>query len=411
VWDYAGLVQLRGTSCWTDDRLWHLARQPIAAANLPYAASHLSRTIAGTIFQRAKCLVLDLDNTLWGGAAGDDGISGIQIGDDYPGNVFKAFQNAVLGLKDRGVLLAIASKNDEAPVKQIFDEHPDMVIRWDDFSITRVNWNAKSESLKEIAAELNIGIDALAFFDDNPVEREEVRLHAPEVSVINVPKSPLDFVDSVFASGLFDDTALSAEDADRTHHYQSESRRKEFRESAASMDDFLTGLKMEVTLDSVGPETIARATQLIGKTNQFNLTTRRYSQNSLQRMVDDSAYDVRWVRLSDRYGDSGIVGLTIICFDSKVAIIDSFVMSCRVMNRKVEQAMLCDAVDRAKSRNCTSMRGSYIATKRNAIVSGFYMESGFAEAGGEEGEKTYVLDLSGTKVRPEWPAVLRRKQC
>lgn len=410
IWDYSGLVHSRGTSGWTDERLWHLARQPIAAANLPYAASHLARTIAGTVFKPMKCLVLDLDNTLWGGAAGDDGIGGIQIGDDYPGNQYKAFQSAVLGLKDRGVLLAIVSKNDEQLVRQIFNEHPDLVISWDDFSIAKVNWNAKSENLKAIATELNIGIDSLVFFDDSPVEREEVRQHAPEVSVMDVPESPLAYVTTLLGSGLFDVPALSDEDGARAGYYKSEKRRQEFRERAASMESFLIGLEMSITIDSVGPETINRAAQLIGKTNQFNLTTRRHSKNALIRMVDDGTYDVRWTRLADRYGDSGIIGVTVLHFQDMVATIDSFVMSCRVMNRSIEQGMLLDAIEQAQARGCTSVRGQYIVTERNAIVSNFYEDSGFAEVVGKEGEGFFVLDLSGTEVWSEWPKVLRRSR-
>ncbi len=407
VWDYAGLVRSRGASDWTDSRLWHLARQPIAGQNLPYAAAHLARTLAGTVFPRIKCLVLDLDNTLWGGVAGEDGISGIQIGDDYPGNVFKAFQHAVLSLKDRGVLLAISSKNDEDLVKDIFEKHPDLVLRWDDFSSTQVNWNAKSDGIDLIAAELNIGVDAMAFFDDNPVERAEVRQNAPSVSVIEVPKSPLGYVDALFAGGLFDAPQLSQEDAARASYYRNESQRQAARQDAGTMEEFLESLEMEVTAGSVGPETLARVVQLTGKTNQFNLTTRRHTQSDIQRMADDEAADVRWYRLNDKFGDSGIVGVVAIRYDGATAILDTFLMSCRAMNREVENAMLSDAVECALKRGCTSVVGEYIATDRNAVVGDFYPESGFSAAV-DRGEGVFRLDLEDEALRPHWPGAVRR---
>ena len=408
VWDYAGLVHSRGSSSWTDERLWRLARQPIAAANLPYAASHLARTIAGTVFEPVKCLVLDLDNTLWGGILGDDGVVGIQVGDDYPGNVFKAFQNAVLGLKDKGILLAVASKNDEPLVRRVFAENADMIIRWDDFATARISWQPKSESLISIADELNIGIDSLAFFDDNPVEREEVRQKLPQIHVIEPPRSPLGYVESLLGSGLFDIPAVSVEDADRTRYYRDENRRRELRATSTNMDDFLVSLEMKVTIESASEATIMRIAQLISKTNQFNLTTRRHSQSALQRMITDESYVIRWTRLADRYGDSGIIGVTIVHFDGKIAEIDSFVMSCRVMNRRVEDAMISDIIDSALARSCTSVRGQYIATERNSVVSSLYEASGFVKAGeGKEGGH-FELDLSASEDRPEWPSCLSR---
>lgn len=409
VWDFAGLTQSRGTESWTDERLWRLARQPISAVNLPHAASHLARSIAATVFQPAKCLVLDLDNTLWGGVAGDDGIRGIQVGDDYPGNVFSAFQSAVLGVKDRGVLLGIASKNDEAVIREIFDDHPELIVRWDDFASAEINWGPKSESIKNIAKELNIGLDSLVFFDDNPVEREEVRQHVPEVNVIDVPDSPLNFIDALFSSGQFDTPTRSSEDADRWRYYQNDVRREALRESVGSMETFLSGLKMELTAGKVGPETIARATQLIAKTNQFNLTTRRHSQSKLQRMVDSDYFEVFWTRLADRYGDSGIIGVTVVQYDGTEASIDSFLMSCRVMNRRVEQAMLVQVIERAVDRGCTAVRGQYMETDRNTIVSDFYAKFGFAEVESLGGERRFLLDLNGAATRPEWPTALRRQ--
>ena len=406
IWDYEGLVASRGVAEWTDPRLWCLARQPIAGAQLPFAAAHLARSIAGTVFERAKCLVLDLDNTLWGGAAGDDGIEGIDIGDDYPGSVFKQFQQAVAGLGRRGVLLAIASKNDEAPVREIFEKHPDLVLRWDDFSSRRINWDAKSENLDAIAKELNIGLDALVLFDDNPVEREEVRINAPDVHVVDVPASPLGYVDALFGSGFFDSPVRSAEDRERAGYYRNEARRRADRDAATSMEEFLASLEMQATVGDIGPETITRIAQLVGKTNQFNLTTRRHTQARLQQMADDDDWDVRWMRINDRYGDSGLIGVSIVHYEDRVATIDSFLMSCRVMNRTVEQAMLRDVIEKAIARGCETLRGDYIATDRNAVVSEFLVSNGFSPVSGTSGFEISLEDPAGL---PGWPEAIGRE--
>ena len=400
VWDYQGLVSSRGADNWTDQRLVHLARQPIAGPNLPYAAAHLARSIAGTVYPPAKCLVLDLDNTLWGGVAGDDGVAGIQIGDDYPGNVFKAFQQAVIGLKRRGILLAIASKNDESVVKEIFDEHPDLLVRWEDFATTQINWDAKSANLKAIAEQLNIGIDSLTFFDDNPVEREEVRLNAPKVQVIDVPTSAVSYVDALFGSALFDAPNATAEDAQRAVLYQNESRRQQARQHVSSMEEFLVGLEMTASMGDVDKSSISRASQLVAKTNQFNLTTRRHSQSTLQRMSDSHTHDVRWTRVADRYGDSGIVGVTVVEYGDKTATIDSFIMSCRVMNREVERAMLCDVVERAVEKGCDTLIGVHVASDRNAISAGLYHDAGFTPSDSADGTSKFALNLGNPS---EWP--------
>lgn len=405
VWDYGGLVASRGAAHWTDPRLWYLARQPIAGAQLPFAAAHLARSIAGTSFEPAKCLVLDLDNTLWGGAAGDDGVDGIDIGDDYPGSVFQQFQQAVAGLGRRGVLLAIASKNDETPVREIFEKHPDMVLQWDDFSSRKINWDSKSQNLKAIADELNIGLDALVLFDDNPVEREEVKINAPQVHVVDVPPSPLGYVEALFGSGFFDSPLRSVEDEERAGYYRNEARRQADQATAASMEDFLASLEMQATVGEAGPETIARIAQLVGKTNQFNLTTRRHTRARLQQMADDDNWNVRWMRLRDRYGDCGLIGVTIVHYEEQVATIDSFLMSCRVMNRNVERAMLRDIVEGTIARGCTFLRGLYMATERNSIVRDFYSKNGFSAA---TDLSIFELNLAGDEL-PAWPQSISRE--
>jgi FkbH-like protein len=407
VWDFAGLVRICGTATVTDGRLWALARCPIAADHHPRLAAHLTRTVAGVVRAPAKCLVLDLDNTLWGGVIGDDGPGGIQLGDDYPGNVYKGFQRTALSLLDRGILLAVVSKNDHELVETTFRTHPEMVIRWDDLAAVRVNWRPKSENLLEIAADLNIGPDALVLFDDNPVERAEVRANAPEVRVIEVPSSPLGFSEALMDSGAFDQPVLSMEDRRRAVMYRQEHQRRTAAAAAATPEEFLRGLEMEATVGRLDHTTLARISQLIAKTNQFNLTTRRHSQAEIAAMGQDPGRVVAWLRLRDRYGDQGLVVVGILQCDGPECRIDSFLMSCRVMNRQVERAFMAYLLDGARSLGCSTVVGDYLPTARNAIVREFYGDLGFtplAELDG--GGRRFVLDLRTTTVR--WPEFIRR---
>ena len=410
VWDYAGLVAARGAASWTDQRLWHIARQAISAANLPFAGEHLATTISAVLEPRAKCLVLDLDNTIWGGVAGDDGLQGIKLGDDFPGSVFKSFQRSILGLRDQGILLAIASKNDEQTAREIFDRHPEMLLQWDDFTAVRVNWEPKSQNIRQIADEIGIGIDALAFFDDNPVERAEVSSNEPDVIVIDVPGQAVQFQDALVRGGYFEAPRLSQEDTKRAGLYRDEARRKTLRSQVTSLDDFLVSLDMQVCIGDASDETIARVSQLIGKTNQFNLTTRRHSQAALQEMIDSDSYDVRWTSLDDKFGKSGIVGVTITRYDDAVASIDSFIMSCRVMNRQVEDAMLVDIIETSETRNCVRIEGEFIATAKNSMLADFYASREFGNEVVDGDSRSSSIDIHSASASLHWPVCIKRAE-
>lgn len=408
VWDYAGLVATCGSAEWTDRRLWALGRVPVAAARQPALASHLVRTIAGVLRKPVKCVVVDLDNTIWGGVLGDDGIGGIQLSDDYPGSSFKAFQRALLGLVDRGILIAIASKNDPEVVEQAFREHPDMLLRREDVAALRVNWEAKSGNIRDIAAELNLGSDALVFFDDNPVERAEVRANAPEVGVIEVPQDPLLYIPALLDSGFFDQTTLSAEDRARTQLYRENQHRRSLEQRFESVDDFLHRLGMVATIGEADATTLGRIAQLVHKTNQFNLTTRRHTQADLATMAGNPRQVVAWLRLRDQFGDQGLICVAVLDASGDTALVDSFLMSCRVMNRRVEQAMLAYLVEHAKRLGCRRLVGDFIPTRKNAMVKDFYPSFGFAAEATTSAETSrYALDLSASDVT--WPEVIRRE--
>ncbi len=409
VWDYAGLVRGAGADGWTDPRLWALGRIAVAARHQPTLARHLARSLAGVLRPPAKCLVLDLDNTLWGGVVGDDGLAGIQLGDDYPGSVFKAFQRAVLSLADRGILLAIASKNDHEVVERAFREHPEMLIRWEHLAAVRVNWEPKSRNLRELAAELNLGADALVLFDDNPVERAEVRAHAPEVGVIEVPPQPTAYVRALWESAYFDQTTLSDEDRGRAEMYGRERQRRALEQRFPSPEEFLASLEMVAQVGRLDGATQARVAQLVGKTNQFNLTTRRHSPATLAEWAAAPDAVVAWLRLRDRFGDQGLVAVGILRRDGRRARVDSFLMSCRVMSRRVERALMAYLLEHARRLKCAEVVGEYVRTRKNGMVERFYHDMGFeplGPAGQGEGER-YRLDLRVADV--PWPDVIRRE--
>lgn len=404
VFDYAGAVSRSGAQRWTDPKLWYMARAAASSENMIPLARQLARSVAALVRPAAKCIVLDLDNTLWGGVLGDDGPQGIKLGDDYPGNVFKDFQTALLGLRRRGFLLAIASKNDEQTVLDLLDTHPEMLLKREHFAVIAAHWDPKPSSLRTIAKTLNIGLDALVFIDDNPVERAAVRAELPMVHVVELPPDPLGYLAALHEVSLLDRPRLSAEDRGRAEMYKDEALRNVQREQAASVEEFLAGLEMVAQVGECNASTLERVHQLINKTNQFNLTTRRHNMDDLARLMASPDAVVAWLRLADRYGDSGLVCVGILTrLDAETWEIDTLLMSCRVMGRQVEDAFLAYLAESARSHGAQRLRGRYIPTPKNSPVLNFYSSRGFAELGGQ-GE--YEAELAeGTFA---WPAVIRR---
>ena len=395
VWDYAGLVSAAGSARWTDPRLWALSRTPVSAANQPVLARHLTRTLRGALRPAAKCLVLDLDNTLWGGVIGDDGVTGIQLGDEHPGRAFKELQRAALGLRDRGILLAICSKNDPAVVHDALANHPEMLLKLKDFAATRINWSPKSQNLREIAKELNIGLDSLVFFDDNPVERAEVMEGAPEVQVVDVPVDPALYVRTLCDVAAFDAPSLTAEDRLRAQSYQAQIERRESEAHAGSLDEFLPSLQMEVAIGSWNAMTAQRIAQLVIKTNQFNTTTRRVSEAELAAL-HEGGLGVYWLRLTDRYGDMGLIAVAVLTKDGTDAVIHTFVLSCRAANRAMEQTLVAYLAKKARDGGCTRLIGEFIPTPKNTPVVDLFPKLGFVlvETQPHDGVTRYAYDLS-----------------
>jgi FkbH-like protein len=400
--DYARAVLETGLRRWADLRLLRRGRIPFGAEGQIATGRLLARAIRAVRKPPCKCLVVDLDNTLWGGLLGEDGIGGIQLGEDHPGNAFKEFQRALHSLRDRGILLAVASKNDEREALTMLDAHPDCLLRSEHFAATRINWDDKASSLRAIAAELSIGLDAVAFFDDSPVEREWVRSQLPEVHVISVPESPIDYVDALLDSGAFDQLSVSREDTARAAMYREDRARKALESRHESLDDFLRDLGLRAAIGVVGPATLPRVAQLVAKTNQFNLTTRRHAATDIARIADEGIG--MWLRVSDRFGDAGLVGVALArpAGAKDEWELDTFVLSCRVIGRRVETALLATLCDAIRQRGGRLLRGRFIPTARNAPAAHFLRDHGFrATADGDD-----VLDLTADIVRsPEYIAI------
>ena len=399
LFDVAALAETVGLETWHDPARWHLAKLPFAPRLVPLYADHLARLLAALRGKARKCLVLDLDNTCWGGVIGDDGLEGIKIGQgDGMGEAFLAVQRAALELRARGVVLAVCSKNDDAVARRAFAEHPDMLLRQDHIAVFQANWVDKPTNLKAIAKQLNIGTDALVFLDDNPVERALVRLEMPEVAVPELPDDPSLYPRMLLAGGYFEAVTFSGEDRSRAEQYQANARRASLEASATDLGSYLASLEMVLTLapfDAVGRGRIA---QLINKSNQFNLTTRRYTEAEVAQLEADPAVFTLQARLVDAFGDNGMISVAIARKAPAAWEIDTWLMSCRVLGRRVEEAVLAALAEAARAEGAEALLGRYIASGRNGMVEDHYARLGFTAAG----KDLWRLELAGW-MAPDLP--------
>jgi FkbH-like protein len=339
---------------------------------------------------RRKVAVVDLDDTLWGGVVGEVGVSGLTLGDEGVGLAFKDLQRELLKLHDAGIVLAVCTKNNAGDAEDGFT-HPEMVLRREHFAADRINWQDKATNLTEIAEELNLGLDSLVFLDDNPVERDWVRQALPEVCVPELPADPVDRPAFVAEATWFQTLDVTDDDRRRAASYRTQGVRRKAQASARSFEEFLASLEQEVTLEPVHEATLARAAQLCQRTNQFNLTTRRHTLADLEAMLEDDAVELHTIAVRDRFGDSGITGVAIVAFEGEDARIDTLLLSCRVLGRRVEDALLAFLAARARARGARGLVGEFVPTERNAQVADFYPRRGFTEAG----DKKWRLDLEG----------------
>lgn len=404
VLDYDALVARYGRVRWHDERKWLTVRMPIAADNLIHLVDEWLRFIAPLIGRSCKALVTDLDNTLWGGVIGEDGMEGIKVSSEYPGAAYRALQRAMLDLYHRGVILAICSKNNLTDAMAVLESHPGMLLRPQHFAALRINWDDKVHNLREIAVELNVGTDALAFMDDNPVERERVRAELPEVTVIELPPdNPMDYAQTLRQTPVFERLVLSTEDRERGRYYAEQRQRVELEHSVSSLEDFYYSLQQEVEITLVIPETLGRVAQLTQKTNQFNLTTRRYSEQQIVEMSTCPAWKIYSVRVKDRFGDNGLIGVVITHDAGKVCEIDTFLLSCRVIGRTVETAVLSFLVERARVRGLWRLQGWFLPTKKNAPAKEFYPAQGFRLLSEHDSGTLWAIDLEDATIAcPQW---------
>ncbi|MCI0391805.1 MAG: HAD-IIIC family phosphatase [Acidobacteria bacterium] len=404
--DYDALVARSGRRHWHDEQKWLAIRLPISANCLIHQVDEWMRFIQPLSGRICKALVVDLDNTLWGGVLGEDGIEGIAIGTEYPGSAYLDFQRAILDLYHRGVLLAICSKNDEREAMNALRSHPRMLLRPEHFAAVRINWNEKAGNLIEIAAELNLGADALAFVDDNPVECEQVRLALPEINVIQLPSDPARYSLTLRSNPVFERLALSVEDRERSDYYATQRRRQDLRNNASSLEEFFRSLRQRVSFAEASSKTLSRVAQLTQKTNQFNLTTRRYREQDIAAMLARPEFGVVTVSVSDRFGDNGMVGVAITRDEGFACEIDTLLLSCRVIGRTIETALLAYLIQRARSRDIRSLKGWFLPTVKNVPAKDFFLSHGFSLAREESRGSLWRLDLTTSKLTfPEWIAV------
>jgi FkbH-like protein len=401
LFDVARLAETVGLADWHSPAQWNMAKLPFSNSFLPLYADHVSRIIAALRGKSRRCLVLDLDNTLWGGVIGDDGLEGIQIAQgDAAGEAHLSLQRFALALRERGIVLAVCSKNQDEVARLPFRKHPEMILRENHFAVFQANWNDKATNIKAIAEELSLGLESLVFLDDNPVERALVRKLLPEVAVPEVPDDPSLFVRMLSAGGYFESVLFSEEDVKRADFYQDNARRVALGKEVGDLESYLTSLKMEITFQPFEETGRARITQLINKSNQFNLTTRRYTEAEVARTESDPNFFTLQVRLADIFGDNGMISVVICaCRPESAWEIDTWLMSCRVLGRRVENMVLLEVVQHARRRGIRKLKGRYIPTGRNNLVEHHYAKLGFTQTRQEDdGTTLWELDVNGASV-------------
>ncbi len=381
--DVDALASWVGRRAWFDERFWDLAKSFCATDHLPAVAQNIVDIALAARGRAVKCIVLDLDNTLWGGIVGDDGIDGIQLSAHGDGEAFHRFQLFLLGLKRRGILLCVCSKNEHAAAIKPFEEHPEMVLRKDDITIFVANWENKAENIKRIRESLEIGYDSIVFLDDNPFERNSVRAILPDVIVPELPEDPSDYVKAVSELNLFETTSVSAEDGGRADLYRAEFERRAAASTFSNFEEYLQSLDMTIEVARFTPSRLGRIAQLLQRSNQFNLTTHRYNERECETMMQDASCIPLYGCLRDRFGDHGLISIIVARPDSSAGVLDitDWLMSCRVLARGVEEYLMNSVVAEAARLNLEVVAGTYTPTAKNAMVRDFYAKFSFAKVG------------------------------
>ncbi len=393
--DINGIQSVQGRNSFFNDKFFYAARMPFSLEALPEISKRTIDVVKALSGRIIKAVILDLDNTLWGGVIGDDGLGNIQIGELGTGRAFSDFQRWLKDLKNRGILLAVCSKNNEHTAKEPFEHHPDMVLRLDDFAMFIANWNDKASNIQQIQQTLNLGMDSFVFIDDNPFERNQVRCAIPEMTVPELPEDPSLYLQYLRSLNLFETTVLSASDGQRTEQYQKEADRSKSRVSFTSYDDYLKDLDMLAVAAPFDSFHFSRIAQLTQRSNQFNLRTVRYTESQIEELAADDTVITRYYELKDRFGDYGLVGVVILEKQSRDTLfISEWLMSCRVLQRGMEEFIVNDILSVARKNGYSRVTGEYIPTPKNEMVAGLYQRMGF-----RGGNNLFVMELSNSEQR------------
>jgi FkbH-like protein len=374
-----------------DWKFFFMAQAGMNPKLAPQFKQWFRRKLEGLALKRKKCLVVDLDNTLWGGVLGEDGMDGIKVGGAYPGNAFLCFQQGLKELSRCGVILAVCSKNNESDVLEAWEKNPFMVLRKDDFAAWRINWNDKASNIRELASELNIGLDSMVFIDDSAVERELVRRELPEVETPDFPAQPYGLADFLgwLVSRFFRVYALTSEDRAKTAQYKANAMREREKRSFTDMGSFIASLNIHLSVEEANSFSIPRIAQMTQKTNQFNLTTRRRTEAEVRGLLS-AGWRIWTLSVSDRFGDSGITGCAMV---TPGGMIDTFLLSCRVLGRGIESEFLKCVCRMMKEHGARFIQGEYVPSAKNGLVADFYQKNGFSKVEDSGGMK-YSLDLA-----------------
>jgi FkbH-like protein len=393
-----------GENRFYDRRYWHIGRAPYSREALDAVAAEANKYICALAGKNRKCLVLDCDNTLWGGVVAEDGVSGVKLGHEYPGSAYLEFQYEILNLHNRGVILALCSKNNEDDVWEMFRRHPDMVLTEEHIAASRINWEDKASNIRQLADELNIGLDSIVFVDDSEFEIGLVQKEIPEVASICLPSDrSVEYRDMLRSRGYFDSLTFSEEDKNRGQMYKSEARRKRGLNGATDIISYYRSLDMVATVSFVDALIVPRIAQQTQRTNQFNLTTKKYTEDDIKRFLSDPEHDLLCIRYADRFGDSGIVGTCILRYDGKAVHIDSFLVSCRALGRGVEIVLLVAAIQLANSKGYDRVLGHYRRTKKNAQTEHFFAENGASLVASSQESSDYIFELDPGVISVRMP--------
>jgi FkbH-like protein len=400
--DVEAIASWAGRQTWFDDRFWDSAKSFCALEHLPLVAKNIVDIVLALRGRTVKCVIVDLDNTMWGGVIGDDGLEGIRLGAHGDGEAFWRLQHFVRELRSRGILLAVCSKNSLENALLPFEKHPEMVLKRQDITVFVANWEDKASNIRFIRETLNIGFDSMVFLDDNPFERNLVRSVLPEVVVPELPEDPSEYVQYIASLNLFETISFSREDLQRAELYQKEAERQQAATAFGNAEEFLASLDMRITVARFDPYHLPRIAQLIQRSNQFNLTTRRRTESDCERLMHDARFLPLYVKLQDRLGDHGLISVVVLEDLGETVAIRDWLMSCRVLVRGVEQYTMNTVMEYAASLGARIVEGEFIPTAKNAMVAEFFAQFGFEKSSAADGHSHWIQTVSGYQPIPTY---------